>query len=138
LPQTFFFQTEQQANTWRKAVIGGENDTKTIITPENLSAKLDYEFFRHTIEDNKENRWQYIHKAFEAITNPDEIWASHHEKALYHYYIKWYKDEPLILFVNTENNNTAKSMYVAINKKTGNINLDNIKNNRGGVLKYRK
>jgi len=111
--------------------------------PTGLELQIDRDFISHAIEDHKkEHRENYIGNVLDVIKSPDEIWSNKNDKGkLERYYIKYYRNWPLMLITDIENNIKPYSFVevTTLDKKGKKIlNEKQLINKRKNQLIYRK
>jgi hypothetical protein len=102
-----------------------------------VNIQVDKELIRHAIEDHpKENRFEFVGNVLDVLKAPDEVWSNRTDNSLERYYIKYYADFPIVVYVNEEDGMRAYTMFEA--QRKGKLNGTAIKNLRRGILIYRK
>jgi len=101
-----------------------------------VTVKVDEEMIRHTIEDNADNRFEFVANIPEVLKAPDEIWSYRNGDDLERYYIKYYSALPIVVSVNEDNGIRAYTAYEA--GRNGKLNVTQLIKLRRGTLIYRK
>lgn len=135
------FKTTKEAFAWfdgiaKDGVIKLKDET-------GYTTNFKREYVRHAMEDHgTEKRMDYIGNFIKVFKEPDEIWSNVNSatSSLERYYIKYYKDFPLMIIVDVDNANNPYS-FVEISKliKAKKVlNETQLTNKRMGQLLYRK
>ncbi|WAC40570.1 PBECR2 nuclease fold domain-containing protein [Pedobacter sp. SL55] len=134
LPDAEHFDNIDDAHQWWTNAAGGDKKGGfEVIAQNGVSIKFDYNFKVHVFEDNKDNRWSYIHNLAKVVQQPDEIWSVRNSNnVIEHRYIKYFDDYPMIVGANDLR---AFSLFQT---KSGNrINVEGLRKSRQGVLLYK-
>jgi len=126
---------KEAANKWWSENAGslrGSFDMKSI---DGLTVNFDNGFRNHVFEQNKDDRFLFVDQVKALLESPDEVWSNRTSDKLMNIYIKYYKDAPMALLVDVDNNVRASTIFEL--KKGKKINFDGIANMRKGALKYR-
>lgn len=133
LPELNYLADKETANNWWHHMAGGDlRGSFDLKAQDGLTIKFDNNFRRHVMEDNTDDRFKFIHTLVDAVKAPDEIWSVRGKKALETRYIKYYDDFPVIVQVS---DSSAATMFQA--NKDGKINIDTMRKQRQGQLKYK-
>jgi len=123
------------ANAWWEDMAGSQRGSFEIKSVDNLSVTFDNDFRNHVLEQNNDDRFQFIKEVEALLQNPDEVWSNRIKGNINNIYLKYFDGSPMALIVEADKTVRAVTIYEVT--KGGKINYKALQNMRKGILKYK-